>query len=321
MYHPEQGLLSPPGMLAAEWCVTPNGTAPQPADPLALQIGCPILSEQQSRYPTRWRGASTLEELLTDPQVRKVAFAKARSLGYLDQDAEDCFQLGSINLWQALEAQPTLLCDKGAAWVGVWIAFSGSRRTLWKHKTRNIPFDEGLTVSQKTRPERWATWATRIDEQLDFAILMKTLALRYDNHPLKLLALYSLTTSVLMKDVLPLARVQKNQFIQVRHEVKNDLRILLEKDTEADVSCEFWSDYVQKGVDLACVTRVAEQVMDNQRLLLALYIVTTSVKRKDVTALFGIGLTAFRKEIIQIKLMLAQELRSAKHHPSTSYHQ
>jgi hypothetical protein len=272
------------------------------------------------RYATRWRGAVTLDALLADTQVRKVAFAKARSLGYVNQDAEDCFQLGSINLWKALQAQPDLLADKGAAWVGIWIAFSGSRRSLWKHDVRAVAFEEAvgwrasddwLSLHPRSRPERWAGWATRADQHIDFALLMRTLAQRYEHDSLKLFALYSLTTTVPMKDLLSVTHTQKNQFIEARNAVKADLRDLLEADTDrtqADVIQQ-----IRQGRHLDCVTRVAEQVQDKQRLLLALYIVTTSATRQAVTELFGIGITAFRKEINQIKEMLGEEFRKSQH--------
>lgn len=247
---------------------------------------------------------------MTDKNVRNVAYAKMRSLGYADQDAEDCFQLGSTNLWKALKEKPALLCDKRATWVGIWIAFSGSRRVLWKHKARCISLED--PDQRSSRPERWAGFATRIDERIDFALLLNALAQRYDGDPLKLYALYSLTTSVKMKDMVSVAGVHKNQMIDARNTVKEDMQSLLERDTERDVSNEFWTDQLKRGENLECVTRVAERVMDNQRLLLALYIVTTSAKRKDVTALFGISITAFRKEITETKAMLAEEFRKAK---------
>lgn len=277
----------------------------------------------EPRYSTRWRAAVTLEELLTDTQVRKVAFAKARSLGYTDQDAEDCIQLGSINLWKALQEQPTLLADKGAAWVGIWIAFSGSRRALWKHEARAVALDdpnldwqavdERLLLYQRSRKERWATWATRVDERIDFELLMQTLAARYEHDYLKLLALYALTTSVKMKDVARMAGIDKKRFAGVvGNAVKEDIHALLEVNTQARSSDEYWTDQLQRGENLDCVMQVAERVMENQRLLLALYIVTTSATRKDVADLFNISLTAFRKDITRIKTLLAEEFRKAK---------
>lgn len=140
---------------------------------------------------------------------------------------------------------------------------------------------------------------------------MNALAQRYDDDSLKLYALYSLTTSVKMKDVQSVANAHKNQLIEARNGVKNDLRELLEIE-ENDISDEFWVAKLHRGENLECVTRVAERVIDNQRLLLALYIVTTSAKRKDVAELFSIPLTKFRKEIAQIKSMLAEEFRRAK---------
>lgn len=276
----------------------------------------PVIEEAPSefksdpQYTTQWRGRATLEEILTDKNVKNVAFAKMRSLGYTDQDAEDCFQLGALNLWKVLKEQPALLYDKRAAWIGIWIAFSGSRRTLWKHKSRCVSLHD--PEERSSRRERWAGFATRIDEQIDFALLMNTLAQRYDGDPLKLYALYSLTTSVKMKDVTSVAGVNKNGMIEARNTVKEDIRELLELDAECEITDEFWINQLKREKNLECVTRVAERVMDNQRVLLALYIVTTSAKRKDVTELFGIGITSFRKEINQIKMMLSEEFRKAQ---------
>jgi hypothetical protein len=94
-------------------------------------------SAPEIRYLTRWRGLATMEELLTDTQVRKTAFAKARSIGYIDLDAEDCFQLGCLNLWQTLREQPTLLCDKGAAYQPHGLGRSGQRLLVRFGRTPN----------------------------------------------------------------------------------------------------------------------------------------------------------------------------------------
>lgn len=313
MLRTEQRVRPYHAVFSAEWIVVPDTkTNTNHSIDTQLPLDTPETSnEPEPQYLTQWRGAATFEDILTDKNVQNVAYAKMRSLGHTDQDAEDCFQLGSLNLWKALKDQPTLLTDKRAAWVGVWIAFSGNRRALWKHKARCVPLDSAYHYGGN-RPERWAGFATRIDEQIDFELLMNTLAQRYDGDPLKLFALYSLTTSVKMKDVVSVAGVDKNQMVEARNIVKADMRKLLEQDTEVDVSQEAWTNQLQRGENLECVTRVAERVMDNQRLLLALYIVTTSTTRKDVTDLFGIPLTKFRKEIAQIKMMLAEEFRKAK---------
>lgn len=279
--------------------------------PNSYNIHAATTKISECTYETRWRGNATLEELLSDPQVRKVAFAKMRSLGYTDDDAQDCFQLGTIKLWQTLQEQSRLLSDKGAAWVGVWIAQAGSIRSLWKHKARSVPLTDPDVYGNR-RLERWASWATRVDQRIDFALLMNALAQRYDGDPIKLFALYSLTTSVKMKDVQAAAHAHKNQLIEARNEVKHDIREFLELDEDTNPADEYWTDQLQREENLECVTRVAERVMDNKRLLLALYIVTTSAKRKDVTELFNIPLTKFRREIAQIKSMLAEECRKAK---------
>lgn len=151
-----------------------------------------------------------------------------------------------------------------------------------------------------------------MDKRIDFTLLMNALAQRYAEDPLKLFALYSLTTSVTMKAVQSVAHAHKNQLIDARHAVTQDIQAWLETE-ESTVSDTFWMAQLQRGENLACVTRVAERVMDNQRLLLALYIVTTSAKRKDVADLFSIPLTKFRQEIAQIKSLLAAEYRRTNH--------
>lgn len=273
-------------------------------------------------YHTKWRGACTLQELLEDTHVRRVAYSKMRSLGNIDEDAEDCFQIGATRLWKTLQTTPDLLAEQSAGWLGVWIAHSGSRREFWKHRLRKANFDdpefdletadERLELYPHRRTERWATFATQTDEHIDFELLMNTLAQRYDGDPLKLFALYSLTTSVRMKDTLPVVGAHKNQMIQARNEVKQDMQMILKTDSDTNLDSEFWMKNTTDEKTLRAIQLVAERVMDNQRLLLALYIVTTSAKRKDVTELFGIGITWFRREVIQIKQLLSEEVRKDK---------
>jgi hypothetical protein len=109
------------------------------------------------------------------------------------------------------------------------------------------------------------------------------------------------------------AGVDKKRFAEMAsNEVKRDIAQLLEVSSETKEEAEYWTKSPQEQCDLECIRRMAEQVQDNQRLLLALYIVTTSATRKDVTDLFGMGLTAFRKEITQIKVLLSTEIRKAR---------
>lgn len=281
------------------------------------------ISVSEQLYPTAWRGQCTLEEILNDTRVRRVAYSKMQSLGNFDEDADDCFQIGSIRLWKTLQQCPDLLIGKSAGWLGVWIAHSGSRHELWKHRVRKAQFDnpefdletadERLELSPRNRKEQWANFATRADERIDFELLMSTLAQQYDGDPLKLFALYSLTTSVNMKSVLPVVHAHKNQMIQARRAVKEDMQMLIEAQSDRDVSEEFWTHDTTSEAALVAIQRVAERVLDNERLLLALYIVTTSAKRKDVTKLFGIGITWFRREVILVKALLAEEMRKQNH--------
>jgi hypothetical protein len=105
---------------------------------------------------------------------------------------------------------------------------------------------------------------------------------------------------------LSVVGAHKNQFIQIRSVVKHDLKNLLEQDSEGkNVEDEFWTFQHQDQV--RHVRRVAEQVIDYPRLLLALYVITTSAKCKDVTELFDLKRTSFRKDIAKVKIMLSEE--------------
>lgn len=264
--------------------------------------------DNEPTYQTRWLGAVKIEDILGDPQVRKVAFAKMRAMGHLNDDAEDCFQLGTINLWKALKQDRELLTDKGAAWVGIWVALSGSRRALSRHRKRNVPLFETTSVDG-TRPERWANFASQIDQRIDYAILMNTLAQQYACDPVKLLALRTLTTSLSMKDSMGIGGTHKNQMIKARNAVKADLQqYFLEQQLKISEEID-WAKMIKAGEKLECVERVANRITQNQRLLLALYVLTTSAKRKDVAELFDIGLTTFRKDIAKVKGLLASEYR------------
>lgn len=303
-----------------------------PDSPDTLFIDPQEALPQEPTYHTKWRGACTLQQLLEDTHVRRVAYSKMRSLGNIDEDADDCFQIGATRLWKTLQTTPDLLAEQSAGWLGVWIAHSGSRREFWKHRVLKANFDdpefdletadERLELYPHRRRERWATFATQTDERIDFELFMNTLAQRYDGDPLKLFALYSLTTSVKMKDTLSVVGAHKNQMIQARNGVRQDMQMLLQGNEDVDDSVEQpWehSDAKTEEEKLSAIERVAERVVDNQRLLLALYIVTTSAKRKDVTELFGIGITWFRREVRQIKQMLAEELRTAHRRRSFKY--
>ncbi len=166
----------------------------------------PIEKRQQlpETYPTGWGGALTLEQIVTDPVVRRAAFAKAGRLGLNTDDQEDCVQQGFIRLWQKLCDDPQLLVDKGPLWVGIYIAYSGNPKQFQRHYNRQQSFtnpafdwqaaDEYLPIGLQSdnRPNQ-ALWTTEVDETLDVNRFLRAMSQQYANHPRKLVALQAVT--------------------------------------------------------------------------------------------------------------------------------
>jgi DNA-directed RNA polymerase specialized sigma24 family protein len=194
-----------------------------------------LATPPERRYPTRWGGRLTLETILADPQVHRAAYAKLHQLGLSDEaDQEDCLQQGAIKLWQALENDPRLLADKGPAWVGIYLTYSGNpkgflryRRRLrrfdtpeldWMDAEEHLLTDQGLGVEQGI-----VEWTRRVDEQIDLARFMNLMANRYAQDTRKLLALYALTTSVQAKDIASVMGLHpKNYAAAVGNAVKRE---------------------------------------------------------------------------------------------------
>jgi hypothetical protein len=176
-----------------------------------------------------------LADILNDPQVRRAAHAKANQVGLEDEaDREDCWQQGAIRLWQALEAEPTLLQDKGPAWVGIYLTYSGNPKQIYRHNTRRRVFtepdfdwseaDEYLHLGMHLQNGH-DTWRRNIEEAFDMTRFLGMIAQSYVNDPRKLLALYALTTSVKQKDVAPVMGLHAKNYAAIGNEVKREVQI------------------------------------------------------------------------------------------------
>ncbi|MBZ0285227.1 MAG: hypothetical protein K8L97_31120 [Anaerolineae bacterium] len=269
-------------------------------------------------FPTRWAGTLPLAAILDDPVVQRAAHAKARNLGLSDADSQDCIQRGSIRLWTTLLKSPDLLADKGPLWTGIYLAYSGNSRRFHRLYRQEQHFDrpdwdwavadEYLPLAARSEhdPFRW------LDEAIDLEQLMGQLAQQYAHEPRKLFALYALTTSTSVKAIAPIVGLhEKNFAATVGNTVKADLQTLLGKPTTNQYLD--WETQLKNGQGLEHVAEVAQQVLHDQRLLLALYVVTTSVTRKAVAETFHLGMTQFAETIRQIKELLAAAYRTNRH--------
>ena len=274
----------------------------------------------EPHYPTRWGSAMTLEQILTDPHVQRAAFAKADRLGLDTDDQQDCIQRGAIKLWQTLRDNPTLLTAKGPQWVGIYLAYSGDPKQFHRHHQRQRTFrdpgfdwqdaDEYLRIGllSDNQPSH-AQWTTEIDETLDVQCFVDAMMRHYANNPRKQVALQALIGTISTKEAAQQLGIhEKNFAASIGNSVRQEVQALLPETMKAAQS-ESWEAQLARGEGVDYISEIALEVQDNQRLLLALYVVTTSAKKKDVAEMFGFGLTAFGKDIRQIKQMIADRYR------------
>ena len=293
------------GRLATSSPVKPGETQPTPLP---------------AAYPTRWGGTMTLEQIISDPQVRRAAFAKAGRLGLDGEDLEDCVQQGFIKLWQQLVANPNLLADKGPVWAGIYVAYSGDTKKFHRHNQRQQKFtdptfgwqdaDEYLELGRLSgnMPTR-ADWTIEADETIDVDLFINTMIQHYADDPKKLVALQAVTGAISSQEAARKLGLHKKNFAaSIGNPVRQEVQALLPDNMKATRS-EVWETQLARGEGTEHITKLAEEVMDNERLLLALYVVTTSVTKIDVAKMFGYGLTAFGKDISKIKKMIAAKYR------------
>lgn len=268
-------------------------------------------------YPTRWGGSMTLEQIITDPQVHRAAFAKARTLGLNDFDQEDCVQQGFIRLWQILQDDPQLLADKGPIWAGIYVAYQGNPKQFHRHAVRQRIFDvqtwdervvQAIGSRRASGIQRThADWAAEADENIDVSRFIHTMNQRYASDPRRQIAFQAVTGAMSSQMAARQLGIHPRNFAAtVGNVVRREAQSLL---AENDPRAEPWESRLARGEGLEHITRIAQDVMHNQRLLLALYVVTTGASRKVVAETFGYGLTAFGKDIRRIRQMLAHRYR------------
>jgi hypothetical protein len=264
----------------------------------------------------------TLEQIITDPVVRRAAFAKAGRLGLDDEDREDCVQQGLIRLWQKLRDDPGLLADKGPLWVGIYVAYSGNPKQFHRHNMRERAFPhlagdgqdaDDYRVLGRSSGERstHAPWTTEVDETIDVNRFVNAMMQHYADNPRKLVALHAITGAISSKAAARQLGVnEKNFAASIGNQVRCEVQALLPAPLKA-AHPESWEVKLARGEGVEHIIEIAQAVMHDQRLLLALYVVTTSVTKKDVARAFGYGLTVFGEDIRKIKHMIAAHYHQA----------
>ena len=301
-----------------------QASVPATAQPNGAVNGHRRPSERQETpvdtYRTGWGGHLNLEQIINDSVVRRAAFAKAGRLGLQDEDREDCVQQGFIRLWQKLRDDPNLLADKGPVWAGIYVAYSGNAKQFHRYNTRRQRFtdptegeqagDEYGRLGRSTRSQAThAPWTAEVDETLDVNRFLNAMTQHYADNPRKRVTLAAITGAISSKEAArQLGLHEKNFAASLGQQVRQEVQALL-PDTLKDTQPESWEAKLARGEGVEHITRLSQEIMHNQRLLLALYVVTTSASKKEVARTFGYGLTAFGEDIRQIKQMIAARYR------------
>ena len=273
----------------------------------------------EPHYPTRW-GKLSLEQILRDPQVRRAAFAKAARLGLNPADQEDCIQRGAIKLWQRLQKEPGLLADKGPQWVGIYLTYSGDPKAFQRQHARQQVFsdpdfdyetaDEYLPLGQLSgHSPAHADWTTEVDESLDVQRFIDAMLQHYAAAPEKQIALQAVIGQLSYKEAAQRLGMDEKHFAAtIGHQVRQEVQARLPDSMKA-AHPESWQAQLARGEGVDHITAIAREVEHDPRLLLALYVVTTSASKKAVAETFGYGLTAFGQDIRKIKDMIAERYR------------
>lgn len=271
-------------------------------------------------YPTRWGGTLTLEQIINDPQVRRAALAKANRLGLGDEDCQDCVQQGFIKLWQDLKDDPGLLADKGPVWAGIYVAYSGGSKRFHRHHQRQQTFtnpdfdwqDAQEYLDLGRQPHERAThapWTQAVDERIDVDLFFNTMIQHYAHDPKKEIAFQSVIGAISAQEAAQQLGLDKKNFAaSIGNQVRQEVQALLPETMKA-AQPESWKIKLARGEGIEHIREVAEEVLDNQRLLLALYVVLTSVTKKEVARTFGYGMTVFGQDISKIKQRIAAKYR------------
>ena len=274
------------------------------------------------RYPTHWGGDMTLEQIITDPVVRRAALAKTGQLGLGAEDQADCVQQGCIRLWQKLRDEPNLLFDKGPVWAGIFMAYSGNPKQFHRHNQRQQtltrPAQNGQATDADGQLDRLsgatsthADWVRKVDESIDVDAFIHAMKQRYADDPRKQVALQAVTGAIPAKEAAQQLGInEKNYAAAIGNPVRREVQAHL-PDNFKTTRPEPWAARLARGEGVEHITQVAQEIMHDQRLLLALYVVTTSVTKKAVAQTFGYGLTRFGKDIRTIKAMIAAKYQAA----------
>lgn len=171
---------------------------------------------QAQIYPTGWAGRQTSVQLYDD-LIEYAANVMKRN-GLQPNERPECLQIGFTALLETLKSKHEFLADKTRQQAVFFILarckISSLRAYDRRHESleayvstdwRSSADEHVITGYEHDRDERWAAWATDVDNRIDIERIMHKLAVKYIDSFRHLIALYYITTQISRKDAAALA--------------------------------------------------------------------------------------------------------------------
>ncbi len=171
---------------------------------------------QVQTYPTGWVGRQTSAQLYDD--LVEYARNVMKGNGLQHHERPECLQIGFTALLETLKKQHDFLADKNRQQAVFFILARCKSSSLRAYYRRHDSLEAYVSTDWRSsadehtisgyahdRDERWAAWATDIDNRIDIERIMHKLAARYSDSFKHLIALYYITTQISRKDAAALA--------------------------------------------------------------------------------------------------------------------
>lgn len=172
-------------------------------------------------YDTGWAKDQTFDDIyaVLAPYAGKLL----RKYGAYTNEIPDGLQRGFMRFWEDLVANPDMLASMtkhNAVSIVINRACVGTERRrqakydrLEKFSSDTLDYEDYmLSGLENDRTERFAAWATATDYRIDIERIMTRLALKYQNMPRFLFALYAVTTSVTIADAASMLGMERDHF-------------------------------------------------------------------------------------------------------------
>jgi hypothetical protein len=193
-------------------------------------------------YDTGWAKDQTFDDIYA--VLAPYAVKLFRKYKAFDNEIPDALQRGFMHFWERLSAEPDMLTTMSKTNAVSIILNRGGINIERRRKMRcdrledfstdSLDYDDyTLTGLEHDRSERWAAWATAADYRIDIERIMTRLAIKYQNMPRFLFALYAVTTEVTIGNAASMLGMERDHFAEtcvkpIREEVQREFSAIYE---------------------------------------------------------------------------------------------